>query len=584
MRTVIWMNGTALAVMAISMAATICFLNGDSNTPKGAAARSTPILPFASEGPLPEDLRDLMVPTSATSAVEQSNEPATTTVTLAQDTPATRPPTWELPLPIMWGDRDEGFAFIGEFPVAHSATETLSSKCVAVFLGMNFQARSAAERNGQPRWATEIRFRSYNPDKLHKTFDPGERIFHFRAVNFEDLLSEYDGDEEISPPKKIGEDEDCYCTDLLAKYLAAWLESCKANACPKLCQDREDVVTPAAFNASYTNTKPSCCKDGKCCGDDCKCCCCKKNKGSASSVTVDPATFAMDIEESLAKFDVLFASSLAFGKLGEQKVDKCCGGDCNCCCKSKTGQATQAGEPCCTPIYDAAVRAVVLEIKDGQPGNLLFGVGLDPATCCVKPAMMLLTYPAANLTKEDVDQLMCLIARMVAPETWQEVGGGGCIGYFAPAKSLVVRQTPEVHKELQDFLSQLGQAMHAQASCEKDCLKQCQHETAFDRPCCEDKCCIRASVIELRVDKDGRVLELRCNGCTEKCTEPAKTRAVKEVEPPQSTPPDEGAEFENYGTIEDAYRPADGSIDAAFIIHMLFPWWPGQEATGANDK
>lgn len=52
----------------------------------------------------------------------------------------------------------------------------------------------------------------------------------------------------------------------------------------------------------------------------------------------------------------------------------------------------------------------------------------------------------------DYDSLIALITGIVAPITWEEVGGTGTIAPFESRACLVISQTPEVHKEINDFL------------------------------------------------------------------------------------------------------------------------------------
>ncbi|MSR60719.1 MAG: hypothetical protein EXS05_24280 [Planctomycetaceae bacterium] len=53
------------------------------------------------------------------------------------------------------------------------------------------------------------------------------------------------------------------------------------------------------------------------------------------------------------------------------------------------------------------------------------------------------------------DELCEQITTQVAPESWDTVGGPGGMRYFKGAKSLVVRQTPDVHDEIAQLLGKL---------------------------------------------------------------------------------------------------------------------------------
>lgn len=57
-------------------------------------------------------------------------------------------------------------------------------------------------------------------------------------------------------------------------------------------------------------------------------------------------------------------------------------------------------------------------------------------------------------TQVDFDTLIELILRVIAPESWDEVGGPGSIGPFAP-NLIIVSQTQEVHEEIADLLAAL---------------------------------------------------------------------------------------------------------------------------------
>lgn len=46
-------------------------------------------------------------------------------------------------------------------------------------------------------------------------------------------------------------------------------------------------------------------------------------------------------------------------------------------------------------------------------------------------------------------QLIDVIQRCLAPNTWDVNGGQGVVHYYAPSKALVVRQTSEMHEQLQ---------------------------------------------------------------------------------------------------------------------------------------
>ena len=55
-------------------------------------------------------------------------------------------------------------------------------------------------------------------------------------------------------------------------------------------------------------------------------------------------------------------------------------------------------------------------------------------------------------------ELVELIEQVVSPHTWARNGGKGQIWYWAPGRALVVRQTEEVHQQIEDLLNQLRRA------------------------------------------------------------------------------------------------------------------------------
>lgn len=53
------------------------------------------------------------------------------------------------------------------------------------------------------------------------------------------------------------------------------------------------------------------------------------------------------------------------------------------------------------------------------------------------------------------DELISLITTVVEPDSWQEVGGNGSVAANLPTKALVIRQTQDVHEQIQQLLSAL---------------------------------------------------------------------------------------------------------------------------------
>lgn len=55
----------------------------------------------------------------------------------------------------------------------------------------------------------------------------------------------------------------------------------------------------------------------------------------------------------------------------------------------------------------------------------------------------------------DFDELISLITTVVEPDSWDEVGGNGSVAANLPTSALVIRQTQDVHEQIQQLLSAL---------------------------------------------------------------------------------------------------------------------------------
>ena len=64
--------------------------------------------------------------------------------------------------------------------------------------------------------------------------------------------------------------------------------------------------------------------------------------------------------------------------------------------------------------------------------------------------------------EQRLERLIELITETVAPDTWQQVGGRGTIQSFPGGSSLVVRQTEDVHVQIQTLLQSLSRLLTAQ--------------------------------------------------------------------------------------------------------------------------
>ena len=56
------------------------------------------------------------------------------------------------------------------------------------------------------------------------------------------------------------------------------------------------------------------------------------------------------------------------------------------------------------------------------------------------------------------NQLAELIQTVIAPSTWERIGGPGSIYYYRPSRALVVRQTGEVHDQIGGLIGDLRRA------------------------------------------------------------------------------------------------------------------------------
>jgi hypothetical protein len=65
-----------------------------------------------------------------------------------------------------------------------------------------------------------------------------------------------------------------------------------------------------------------------------------------------------------------------------------------------------------------------------------------------------LTTPAGADGRE-AQSLMRVLVNTIEPKTWKELGGEGTMEYYADGNCLVVRQTAEVQREVQDLLKTL---------------------------------------------------------------------------------------------------------------------------------
>jgi hypothetical protein len=71
-------------------------------------------------------------------------------------------------------------------------------------------------------------------------------------------------------------------------------------------------------------------------------------------------------------------------------------------------------------------------------------------------------YPVAGLVnpvrQEGTEPLVEVITTTVRPRSWDVMGGEGAVRYFPEGSSLVIRQSDEVHREVQTLLNALREA------------------------------------------------------------------------------------------------------------------------------
>jgi hypothetical protein len=91
------------------------------------------------------------------------------------------------------------------------------------------------------------------------------------------------------------------------------------------------------------------------------------------------------------------------------------------------------------------------------------GCSTQTCTGCCESQLVRRIYPVSHVADPDdgacVGRLVLLVCKMVAPSTWEACGGRGVVEYYPPGKCLVVLQTTDVQKEVEQFLGELGQAV-----------------------------------------------------------------------------------------------------------------------------
>jgi hypothetical protein len=161
--------------------------------------------------------------------------------------------------------------------------------------------------------------------------------------------------------------------------------------------------------------------------------------------------------------------------------------------------------------------------------------------CCQQAKLVRKVYPVAGLVDakhdDSPEDLIRIICRTVAPDSWDLVGQCGVIDYFPMGKCLVVSQTAAVHGEIDQLLGELRSAMGMPSQTQTASIQQAQFATFAEDPCpgatnygksncchedactegCSKDCCITVEVaagdgcVELCRDADGNTC-LCCKG------------------------------------------------------------------------
>jgi hypothetical protein len=80
------------------------------------------------------------------------------------------------------------------------------------------------------------------------------------------------------------------------------------------------------------------------------------------------------------------------------------------------------------------------------------------------PKLVIAVYSVVGLTGQpngegtEATALMRVIGKTVEPLSWTESGGEGSMDYLPEARGLVIRQSAEVHKQVQELLEELRKA------------------------------------------------------------------------------------------------------------------------------
>ena len=101
-------------------------------------------------------------------------------------------------------------------------------------------------------------------------------------------------------------------------------------------------------------------------------------------------------------------------------------------------------------------------VEDGQAVIQAAFTALEPEQIAAANLVVVTRfYPVSEVMApgQSVEQFIAEVCQQVAPRTWDRQGGLGSVVYYAPSRTLVIRQTPAVHAQLEEFFSKKRQPM-----------------------------------------------------------------------------------------------------------------------------
>jgi len=103
-------------------------------------------------------------------------------------------------------------------------------------------------------------------------------------------------------------------------------------------------------------------------------------------------------------------------------------------------------------------------------------------------------YPVADLLDAadgSPEALLEEIVRIIAPHTWNQYGGSGCIDWYPQGQALVVEQTGEIHQQLSDFLDYLRCRVEKRKLEKDGAVRQASATECVSTPAAKapEKCC-----------------------------------------------------------------------------------------------